>query len=248
MIPPLLREKLFRRYWTGQTISLFCDQISALALPLLAVLSTDAGPVEMGYLTAAALVPNLLFSLLAGAWVDRLPHKRIIMIVADIGRAALLSWIPISYAVGTLDLTQLYVIAFLTGTLSVLSEVSRTTLFVALVDRSSFIDANALLNGSRAMSFVAGPSVGGVLVQVLSAPFALIADAVSYLCSAVLLGRINPLEPKLPAIGGWVSPTAWAISGARFPCAACSSRRRPSTSSTTCSARCSFFTRAIGCT
>jgi MFS family permease len=196
VIPPLLKEKLFRRYWTGQTISLFGDQISALALPLLAVLGTGAGPAEMGYLTAAALVPNLLFSLLAGAWVDRLPYKRVIMIVADVGRAVLLLWIPISYALDGLTLTQLYVIAFLTGTLSVLFEVSRNTLFVALVDRSEYIGANALLNGSRAMSFVAGPSIGGVLVQALSAPVALIADAVSYLFSAVLLGRIDPVEPQ----------------------------------------------------
>jgi MFS family permease len=196
VIPPLLKEKLFRRYWTGQTISLFGDQISALALPLLAVLGTGAGPAQMGYLTAAALIPNLLFSLLAGAWVDRLPYKRILMIVADVGRAVLLLWIPISYAMGGLTLTQLYAIAFLTGTFAVLFEVSRNTLFVALVDRSEYIDANALLNGSRAMSFVAGPSVGGVLVQVFSAPAALIADALSYILSAVLLGRINPLESK----------------------------------------------------
>lgn len=195
MIPPLLKEKLFRRYWTGQTISLFGDQISALALPLLAVLGTNAGPAEMGYLTAAALMPNLFFSLLAGAWVDRLPHKRLIMIASDWGRAILLLWIPVSYALGQLTLTQLYVIAFLTGTFSVLFEVSRNTLFVALVDRSAYIGANALLNGSRAMSFVAGPSIGGVLVQVLSAPVALIADAVSYVFSAVLLGRIKPSEP-----------------------------------------------------
>ena len=195
-LPSLLTRRPFRRYWSAQTISLFGDQISALALPLLAVLATQAGPAEMGYLTAAGLIPSLLFSLLAGAWVDRRPDKRRIMIAADLGRAVLLLAIPIWYLLGALSMTELYIVAFAVGTLSVLFEVCRTTLFVSLVGKDDYISANSLLNGSRAMSFVAGPSAGGLLVQVLTAPFALVFDALSYLFSGLLLSRINPVEPE----------------------------------------------------
>jgi MFS family permease len=194
-VPRLLLERQFRRYWSGQTISLFGDQISALALPLLAVLGAGAGAAEMGYLTAAGLLPSLLFSLIAGAWVDRRPVKRRIMIAADLGRAALLFTVPVLYLLDALTLTQLYVVAFAVGTLSVLFEVCRTTLFVSLVGKDDYIQANSLLNGARAMSYVAGPSAGGVLVQVLTAPVALIADALSYVFSGVLLSRIRPVEP-----------------------------------------------------
>lgn len=195
-LPRLLRETAFRRYWSAQTVSLFGDQISVLALPLLAVLSTQAGPAEMGYLTAAALLPNLLFSLLAGAWIDRYPHRRRIMIIADVGRGLLLATVPAAFLLGRLTLEQLYVVAFLSGTLAVLFEVSHSTLFVSLVPKKQYVEGNALLNGSRAMSYVAGPSVGGLLVQTLTAPVALLADAVSYLASAGFLARINPREPE----------------------------------------------------
>ncbi|MFY1693758.1 MFS transporter [Plantactinospora sp. WMMB782] len=201
-VPALLRQAQFRRYWSAQTVSLFGDQISALALPLLAVLGTDAGPAEMGYLTAAALLPNLLFSLLLGAWVDRYPHKRRVMVLADLGRAVLVGAVPLAYLFGVLSLHQLYAVAFLTGTLAVLFEVAHSALFVTLVPRRDYIDANALTNGSRAMSFVAGPSAGGILVQTLTAPVALLADALSYLVSALFLARIRPTRAAEPAPDG----------------------------------------------
>ncbi|MEU5945174.1 MFS transporter [Micromonospora sp. NPDC047465] len=200
-LPRLLRDRVFRRYWSAQTVSYFGDEISALALPLLAVLVFQATPAEMGYLTAAALVPNLLFSLLAGAWVDRYPHKRRLMILTDLGRALLLTAVPVAYLLGVLTLTQLYVVAFAVGTLAVLFEVARGPLFVSIVARPDYVEANTLVNGSRAMSHVAGPSIGGALVQVLTAPIALIADALSYVVSAYFLMRIRPTEPA-PARGG----------------------------------------------
>ncbi|MEO3743267.1 MFS transporter [Plantactinospora sp. B5E13] len=194
-MPVLLRQPPFRRYWSAQTVSLFGDQISVLALPLLAVLGAGAGPAEMGYLTAATLLPNLLFSLIAGAWLDRYPNKRRVMILADLGRAVLLAAVPIAYLFGIFSLGQLYLVAFLSGTLAVLFEVAHSALFVSLVPRKDYVDANALVNGSRAMSFVAGPSVGGLLVQVLGAPVALLADALSYLLSALFLGRLPRTAP-----------------------------------------------------
>ncbi|MEV4661255.1 MFS transporter [Micromonospora echinofusca] len=200
-MPRLLRERVFRRYWSAQTVSYFGDEISILALPLLAVLIFEATPAEMGYLTAAALAPNLLFSLLAGAWVDRYPHKRRLMVLTDLGRALLLTAVPVAYVLDLLTMPQLYLVAFAVGTLAVIFEVARGPLFVSVVGRADYVEANTLINGSRAMSLVAGPSIGGVLVQVLTAPIALIADALSYVVSAYLLVRIRPTEPA-PARGG----------------------------------------------
>jgi MFS family permease len=196
VVPPLLRERReFRRFFVAQTTSLFGDQITLIALPLVAVLALDANAAQMGYLFAAELTPHLLFALHAGAWVDRRGRRRRTMIVADIGRAALVATIPLAAALGTLGLAHLYVVAFLVGTLSVFFSVSYTTLFVALVPRERYVEGSSILHGSRAFSFVAGPSVGGVLVQVLTAPFALVVDACSYLVSALFLGRISPEEP-----------------------------------------------------
>jgi MFS family permease len=204
-VPAVLRALEFRRFWLGETISLFGDQISLLALPLVGVLALHANAAQMGYLGAAELIPNLLFSIHAGAWVDRRGRRRRTMLAADLGRAALLATVPIAYAAGVLTLTQLYVVGFLTGTLSVLFFVSYSTLLVSLVPRERYIEANSLLNGSRALSFVGGPSVGGVLVQVLSAPGALVADTVSYIASAFALGSISPVEPPTePASSGHV--------------------------------------------
>ncbi|MCM0674017.1 MFS transporter [Micromonospora phytophila] len=215
-LPRLLRERVFRRYWSAQTVSYFGDEISTLALPLLAVLVIGAGPAEMGLLTAAALAPNLLFSLLAGAWVDRYPHKRRLMILTDLGRALLLTAVPVAYLLDVLALPQLYVVAFAVGTLAVIFEVARGALFVSLVERRDYVEANTLVNGSRAMSLVAGPSIGGILVQVLTAPIALVADALSYVVSAYFLGRIRPTEPA-PARGGGLALGAGLRFLARTP-------------------------------
>jgi MFS family permease len=118
LLPPLLAESLeFRRFWAGQSVSLLGDQVSALALPLVAVLVLHAGAPQMGYLVAAGYAPNLIFSLHAGALVDRRGRRRATMLAADVGRAALLLTVPVAYWLGALSLAQLYAVAFLTGTL-----------------------------------------------------------------------------------------------------------------------------------
>jgi len=201
--PALLRESTtFRRYWGAHTVSMFGDQISMLALPLVAVLTLDASAAQMGYLTALALAPNLLLSLHAGVWVDRSGRRRRVMIGADIGRALLLLSVPLAYAIGSLTFTQLLIVAFGAGSLSVLFGVSDASLFVSIVPRERFVEGSSLINGSRAFSFVAGPSAAGLLVRALSAPAALVADALTFLCSALLLGRIAPQEPPPDTEGG----------------------------------------------
>jgi MFS family permease len=212
LIPPLLRENLvFRRFWLGQTISLFGDQITMIAVPLTAVLVLHANAAQMGYLIAAELVPNLFFALHAGAWVDRRGRRRVTMIACDLGRGALIATIPLAYAFDALKIQQLYVVAFLVGSLTVLFHVSYSSLFVSIVPRESYVEANSFLAGSRAFSFVAGPSVGGILVQALKAPFALVVDAVTYLVSAFYLRSISPEEPPTEE-----AESGHVVAGVRF--------------------------------
>jgi MFS family permease len=198
----LLREREFRLFWSGQTISLVGDQITLLALPLTAVLVLDASAAQMGYLGAAALMPHLLFSLPAGVWIERVAGRRRVMIGADIGRALILGSVPLAYAFDSVTFAQLYGVAFATGCLAVLFDISYSTLFVAVVDRERYLEANSLLNGSRSLSYVAGPSLGGLLVQALSAAYALLADAVSFLVSALLLAVMRTSEPALEPQAG----------------------------------------------
>lgn len=214
-MPALLRENRdFRRYWTGQAVSLFGDQITQLAVPLAGVLVLHAGAAQMGYLTAANLAPFLLFSLHAGAWVDRSARRRRMMIAADVGRALVIASVPVAYAVGGLTLAQLYVVAFVAGTLTTFFFVAQTTLFVALVPREAYVEAGALLHGSRAFSFVAGPSAAGGLVQLLTAPYALVVDACSFLVSAFYLGRIEaPEQPGAAPEAGHLTAGARYIRG-----------------------------------
>lgn len=196
MIPALLRQnERFRHFWLGQTISLFGDQITLLALPLAAVLILDADAATMGYLFAAGLAPNLIFALHAGAFVDRRGRRRATMVATDLGRAAVLGSVPIAYALGVLTLAQLYAVAFLEGTLSVLFYVSYSTLFTSLVPRDRYVEGNQLLSGSRAFSFVGGQSLAGFLVQLITAPFALVVDALSFVVSAFFLSRFRAPEP-----------------------------------------------------
>ncbi|MFB7338746.1 MFS transporter [Streptomyces hydrogenans] len=202
-VPELLRERTFRRYWTGQTVSLVGDQISLMALPLAAVLVLGADAAQMGWLKTLELLPALLLNLPFGAWADRRANRRRIMIATDLGRAALLLTLPVAYALDLLTLGQLYVVAFGVGALSVLFEVCNVTLFVALVPTERYVQANSLVNGSRSMAWLAGPSIGGVLVQVLTAPVALFADALTYLVSAGYLAKIRPAEPApAPVVKG----------------------------------------------
>jgi len=195
VLPPLLRERVFRRYWGASTVSMFGDQVSSIAVPLTAVLVLHAGAAAMGVLTALAWLPSLLFGMHAGAWADRRGKRRQTMIAADLGRAVLMASVPVCYALHVLTLAQLSAVTFAAGTLAVLFNVSDSALFVSIVAPERYVDGQSLIYGSRALSFVGGPSAGGLLAQALTAPFAIAADALSFLGSAFFLGRIRPAEP-----------------------------------------------------
>jgi MFS family permease len=212
VIPPLLRRNAnFRRYFVGQAVSLIGDQVSLIALPLTAVLALHATPGQMGALTTAYLVPNLVFSLNAGVWVDRRGRRRQVMLATDVARGLLTATIPVAYAFHALSWPLLYVVTFLLGTLSVFFFVAYGAFFQVIVDRDDYVAANSLIHGSRAVSFFAGESLGGVLVQLLRGPYALALDAASFLWSALFLRRIDADEP--PGVpresGGVTSGLRW---------------------------------------
>jgi MFS family permease len=212
VIPPIMREnRNFRRYFIGQSVSLLGDQITLIALPLTAVLALHATAGQMGALTTAYLIPNLLFSLHAGAWVDRRGRRREVMLATDVLRGLCIATVPLAYAFGHLTWAQLYAVAFLTGSLSVFFYVAYGAFFQVVVPREDYVQANSLIHGSRAFSFLAGTSAGGILVQVLRGPYALALDAVSFLWSALFLGRIDAEEPpgSPPERGALLSGVRW---------------------------------------
>ena len=202
MLPDILRRPAFRNFWLGQSISVFGDQITLLAIPVVAALVLGATPAEMGLLTAAGLLPHLLLSLPAGVWLDRVQNRRRLMIAADIGRAVLLLSIPIAHVAGVLSLAQLFVVTFGVGCLAVMFDIAWNTLFVAVTPRSEFVIANSLLNGSRSLAYVAGPAIGGVMMQVFGAPLAIVIDAVSYLASGAFLTQVDAAEPAIEEAPG----------------------------------------------
>jgi predicted MFS family arabinose efflux permease len=212
--PPLLRQPEFLKLWAAQSISQIGDQITYLALPLVAVLTLDASPIQMGLLTAAELMPALLFSLMAGVWIERSQRRRHVMIVADLARAGLLASVPLAAAFDVLTFPQLYAVGFAAGTFAVLFDVSWSTLFIAVVPRRDVVEANSKLNLSRAVSFVTGPSLAGFLVQLLTGPATLLLDAFSFLASALFLRRIRAEEPPVEHDGNSVMRSI--LDGFRF--------------------------------
>ena len=206
-VPSLLRRNPnFRRYFFGQSVSMLGDQIASIALPLTAVLALDATPGQMGALTTAYLLPNLIFSLHAGVWIDRSARRREVMLVSDIARGLLTATIPIAFAFGGLSWGQLYVVSFLLGCASVFFYVSYGGFFQTVVAREDYVDANTLINGSRGFSFLAGTSLGGILVQLVHGPFALALDAGSFFWSALFLRKIDvPDAPRAETQTGGVT-------------------------------------------
>jgi MFS family permease len=186
----------FRRLWAVQSASLFGSEITALALPLMAVLALHVSPLQMGLLAAAGTAPFLLCSLLAGVWVDR-RQRRSVLITADIARAGLLLSIPLTTWLGIVRIEQLYAVTFFAGVLGVFFEVAHYAYVPSLVGRETVVEANSKLQISYSAAEAGGPGVAGLLVQFISAPGAIAIDAVSFLVSAVLLRRIETPEPPV---------------------------------------------------
>src|SRR5919204_4056213 len=189
----LWRHADFLKLWSAETISQFGSNVSQIALPIIAVIVLHASAFQVAALSTVDFLPFLLFTLPAGVWVDRLP-RRPILVVADLGRALALGSIPLAAAIGHLTLAQLYVAGFVTGTLTVFFDVSYQSYLPSLVERSQLVDGNSKLEISRSAAQIGGPGLGGLLVRGFTAPYAVLADAASYLWSAAFLFWIRRPE------------------------------------------------------
>ena len=192
----LWRDRRFRRSWSAQAVSEFGDRISELALPLIAITMLDASPSQVGFLTAAVWLPNLA-SLFIGTWVDQRRDKRPLMIAADLSRTIVLLSLPAAYWLDVLTLGQLYVIAILAGTAHVVFNTAYASFFVRLVSKEQFLEANSKLSATRSLSFMGGPAIGGLLIQWLTAPVAIVVDALTFLFSAIQVSRLK-VTPAAP--------------------------------------------------
>jgi MFS family permease len=191
----LLRHPDFLKLWSAETVSQFGTQVSQLAIPLVAALILAVEPFEFALIGFFAFLPFILLSLPAGAWVDRL-RRRPILIVGDLGRALLLASIPIAYALGALTVWQLYVVGFFVGTLTVFFDVAYQSYLPSLVDRDQLIDGNAKLEISRTVAQTAGPALAGGIIAALTAPLAILLDAISFVGSAIFVFAIRKHEPS----------------------------------------------------
>jgi MFS family permease len=187
----LLGQRDFRLFWTAQSVSFLGDQVTLIALPLVAVLAVHATTAQIGYLATAATLPMLLFGVHAGGWVDRWRRLGRVLVAADLARVLLLASIPVAYALGVLSMAQLYAVAAMAGTAAVLFDVGAATAVPALVPARQRNAGNSLLRGSYSFSWVAGPGLGGLLVQLATAPGAILFDTASFLVSAALIRTVH---------------------------------------------------------
>ena len=191
----LWRHPDFVKLWTGQTVSKFGSHITGVALPLTAVLTLSATPAQMGVLAALGSLPVLLIGLPAGAWVDRL-RRRPVLIAADVGRALLLFSIPVAALLHALRIEQLYVVALLAGALTVFFDVANPAFLPAIVQAGQLVEGNSKLGASDSLAEIAGPTLAGGLVQWITAPLAIAVDAASFVVSALYLWAIRGREPE----------------------------------------------------
>jgi MFS family permease len=197
----LWRHDEFLKLWTGYSISAIGSQVTVLAIPLTAVLLLGGGATETGLLVAARMAPQVFPGPLIGVWVDRHPRLPVI-VFGSLAHGVLIASIPVAAVAGLLSLGQLYAVSFAAGILSVATRTARAAVLPAVVGRTQLVDANSRLQGSDAVAQVAGPSLGGVLVQALTAPVAIAVDAVSFVISAIFVAAMRTRETPHPRTAG----------------------------------------------
>jgi MFS family permease len=194
----LWRDRAFLAVWSASTVSIFGSLITRTALPFAAIFVLDAGPIEISAIRSAELVAGLVFGLVAGAWVDRL-RRRPILIWADLGRAILLGSIPLAFAFNALTLVHLVLVAFGAAVLSTFFDVADNAYLPTVVSRKRLVAANSTLTATGSVAEFSAFGLGGFLIQAFTAPIAILIDAVSFVVSALLLGTIRKQErPPTP--------------------------------------------------
>ena len=183
----------FLKLWTGQSISELGSQISALAIPWVAAVVLNVSPLVFSLMEVLGFLPFILLALPAGVWVDRM-RRRPILIAGDLSRALLLATIPIAYAFGALTIWQLLAVQFVVGIFTVFFDVAYQSYLPSLVEREDLVDGNAKLQLTVSLAQVAGPSMSGGLIAALTAPYAIVVDAVSYVVSAAFMTPIKRPE------------------------------------------------------
>jgi hypothetical protein len=192
----LWRNSNFLKLWASETISQFGSQFTGLALPLTAIIILSADSVQVGILNFAGSVPWLIFGLIAGVWIDR-HRKQRIMVTSNILRGSILALIPIAAVFGVitkLGLPFLYAISFCVGFLQVFFDITYQSYLPSLVRREQLVEGNRNLQASASTAQVAGPTIAGIVISILTAPIAIAVDACSFFASALALGRIDHEE------------------------------------------------------
>ncbi|HJP88523.1 MAG TPA: MFS transporter [Candidatus Limnocylindrales bacterium] len=190
----LWRDRAFLAVWSAATVSIFGSLITRTALPFAAIIILNAGPIEISAIRSAELVAGLVFGLVAGAWVDRL-RRRPILIWADLGRALLLASIPLTFILHAMSLLQLVFVAFAAAVLSTFFDVADHAYLPTVVSRKRLVAANSALTATGSIAEFSAFGLGGFLIQIFTAPIAILIDAVSFVVSAILLATIRKPEP-----------------------------------------------------
>jgi MFS family permease len=193
-ITPLWSNRSFLGVWSAGTISIFGSLITRTALPWAAILVLNAGALDIAALRGVEQVAALVVGLFAGAWVDRL-RRRPIMIGADIGRAILLGSIPVAFAANALGMPHLVIVAFFAAVLTTIFDVADRSYLPTVVPREQIVSANSALTASGSVAEFTSFGIGGFLINIFKAPFAIAIDAASFLASALILARIRQPEP-----------------------------------------------------
>ncbi len=198
----------FLKLWAGQSISEFGSQVSVLAIPWLAAVGLHVSPIEFSLLEVFGFLPFILLALPAGVWVDRL-RRRPILIASDTARAILLMLIPILWAVGALRIWHLLALQFLIGGFTVFFDVGYQAYLPALVEREDLVDGNSKMYLTSSVAQVAGPSVAGGLIAAITAPYAILIDALSFVVSTLFMLRMHHDEVLPQRDAGVAHPKMW---------------------------------------
>lgn len=191
----LWRNRQFLRLWFANAISALGSKVTSTALPLTAAIALHASPGQMAILVIAGQLPDVLFGLPAGSWVDRGRHRQFLF-GSDLGRALLMGCIPLAAFVGVLSMPLLLAVAFLSGVLGIFSSVASVAVLPSVVRRDQLIEANAKLSVTNAMISLAGPGFAGALIQLVSAPKAILLDAISYMASALTIRNVGSTQRR----------------------------------------------------